>query len=704
MNKHMNGNSTHSKIKTKLRQQAEDQALQETAQPSATCDTLSPEETSRMIHELQVNQLELEMQNEELRRVQIELDRSRARYFDLYDLAPVGYCTLTEQGVFLEANRTACILLGVNRNALIGQRISQFIHQEDQDTYYLHKKELVGMGSLQSFELRMVRSDTTVFSVDMMALVDQEPEGVSVHRITLRDITQQKLMEDALRYRLAIEELIARISTRFVGISEEEIDGQIEEAIREIAQFAKVKRARVVLNSEDGKKCFKVYEWSSDNTKDIKREVEGQSVHNGPWLLSRLKTGKAIIIPSVDDLPEEARQEREIWKRLFVNSFVAIPLVRGKTIFGYLGLDGEQPGKSWQEEDIRLLRLIGEILINVLQLQEVKKKKGLLQAQLKKQYSLDNVVGKHEKMEHLFRLVHKVAPENTTVMLYGETGVGKERIARAIHQLSPRSAAPMYAINCAAIPDHLLESELFGYERGAFTGAHSTKKGILEEASGSTLFFDEIGDLNRPLQAKILRMLQEREIQRLGGKNRIRVDVRVISATHQDLVKMIADGSFREDLYYRLNTFPIIIPPLRERRADIPLLVNHFLQKYKKETEPRAKKMSSQALQTLLAYPWPGNVRELESVIERAVILAEGEMINQEDLLQEILHTAINQPASCAIDIPDRGLNLKELEKYLLARALEKSGGIIAQAARLLGLSYRTMQYRMIKFGLTCTK
>ena len=511
-------------------------------------------------------------------------------------------------------------------------------------------------------------------------------------------------MEEALRYRLTIEELIARISTRFVGISEEEIDGQIEEAIREIAQFAKVKRARVVLNSEDGKKCFKVYEWSSDNTKDIKREVEGQSVHNGPWLLSRLKTGKAIIIPSVDDLPEEARKEKEIWKRLSVRSFLAIPLARGKTIFGYLGLDGEQPGKIWQEEDIRLLRLIGEILINVLQLQEVKKKKKLLQAQLKKQYSLDNVVGKHGKMEQLFRLVHKVAPENTTVMLYGETGVGKEQIARAIHQLSPRSAAPMYAINCAAIPDHLLESELFGYERGAFTGAHSTKKGILEEASGSTLFFDEIGDLNRPLQAKILRMLQEREIQRLGGKNRIRVDVRVISATHQDLVKMIADGSFREDLYYRLNTFPIIIPPLRERRADIPLLVNHFLQKYKKETEPRAKKMSSQALQTLLVYPWPGNVRELESVIERAVILAEGEMINQEDLPQEILHTATNQPACSAIDIPDSGLNLEQLEKYLLTRALEKSGGVIAQAARLLGLSYRTMQYRMIKFGLTCTK
>jgi transcriptional regulator with GAF, ATPase, and Fis domain len=444
-----------------------------------------------------------------------------------------------------------------------------------------------------------------------------------------------------------------------------------------------------------------VYEWSSDKSKNIKKGIEGQSVKTAPWLVSRLKMGKAIIVPSIDDLPKQARREKEFWKRLSVRSFVAIPLVRGRTILGYFGFDGEQPGKIWKEEDIRLLRLVGEMLVNILQLQDVRKKKMLLQAQLAKQFSLNNIVGKHGKMEELFRLVHKVAPGNTTVMIYGETGVGKEQIARAIHQLSPRSAAPMYAINCAAIPEHLLESELFGYEQGAFTGAHARKKGILEEASGSTLFLDEVGDLSRPLQAKILRMLQEREIQRLGGTNRIRVDLRVISATHQDLTKMMTNGSFREDLYYRLNTFPIIVPPLRERTTDIPLLVNHFLKKYKKEGQSQAKKISIHALESLLVYPWPGNVRELESVIERAVILAEGEMIHQEDLPQEVLHTLTSHPASRIIDLPDDGLNIEELEKYLLARALEKSGGVIARAARLLGLTYRTFQYRMIKFGLT---
>jgi transcriptional regulator with GAF, ATPase, and Fis domain len=547
----------------------------------------------------------------------------------------------------------------------------------------------------------MVKNDTTVFYVDMIVLVDQEPDGVSVHRIMLRDITQRKLIEESLFYRLTIEELVTRISTRFVGIQEQEIDIQIEEAIREVAEFVGAKRARVVLASEDGKRFLKIYEWSTDGSKNLKNEIEGQSIKTAPWLFARLKNGKTIIISSVDDLPKEAWREKSIWKRLSVGSFVAIPLMRGRSTLGYFGFDGEQPGKVWREEDIRLLRLIGEILINVLQLQEVKKKKKLLQAQLKKQYSLNNVVGKHGKMEELFRLVHKVAPENTTVMIYGETGVGKERIARAIHQLSPRSAAPMYAINCAAIPDQLLESELFGYERGAFTGAHIRKKGILEEASGSTLFFDEIGDLSRSLQAKILRMLQEREIQRLGGTNRIPVDIRIISATHQDLTKMIDNGSFREDLYYRLNTFPIIIPPLRERKTDIPLLVSHFLQKHKKECQLRAKKISGHALQSLLDYPWPGNVRELESVIERAVILAEGEMINEEDLPPEILHKVTNQAASSAIDVPDGGLNLEELEKYLLTRALEKSGGVVAKAARLLGLTYRTFQYRMIKFGLT---
>ena len=327
----------------------------------------------------------------------------------------------------------------------------------------------------------------------------------------------------------------------------------------------------------------------------------------------------------------------------------------------------------------------------------------LLRSQLKQQYSIESMIGRHGSMQEVFRLIDKVAPADTTVLVYGESGAGKEMVAKAIHQLSRRASRPMHAINCAAIPETLLESELFGYEKGAFTGAYARKKGLVEEASGSTLFLDEIGDLGLQLQGKILRLLQERQIQRLGGTDAIRVDVRIISATHRDLAKMIADGSFRDDLYYRLNTFPIVVPPLRERVTDIPLFVQSFIEKFHHLGNGKVKRLSPAVMERLLAYPWPGNVRQLESAIERAVILAEGDTIEEDHLPAEITTVRSGpsgQNVRAEMDIPEGGLDLEDVEKRLLARAMERSGGVIAKAARLLGLTYRTMQYRLDKHGI----
>ena len=343
-----------------------------------------------------------------------------------------------------------------------------------------------------------------------------------------------------------------------------------------------------------------------------------------------------------------------------------------------------------------LLVIVERALEQVRLLQENK----LLHSQLKQCYSLENMVGQHGKMQEVFRLVEKVAPSNTTVLIYGESGTGKELVARAIHQHSLRSSLLMQAINCAAIPENLLESELFGYEKGAFTGAYARKKGLVEQASGSTLFLDEIGDLSLLLQGKILRVLQEQEIQRLGGNETIQVDVRVVSATHRDLEKMMAESKFREDLYYRLNTFPIVIPPLKERETDIPLLVNHFLKKFQTLREGRVKRVSLTAMSRLLSYHWPGNVRQLESALERAIILADGDVIEESHLPHEVLHPLCGSNSYGGIDLPDTGLNLEELEKHLLTRAMEKSDQVIAKAARLLGLTYRTLQYRLEKYQL----
>jgi two-component system, NtrC family, response regulator PilR len=325
-----------------------------------------------------------------------------------------------------------------------------------------------------------------------------------------------------------------------------------------------------------------------------------------------------------------------------------------------------------------------------------------LHSQLKQDFSIDNMIGRHGVMQEVFRLVRKVAPTDTTVLIYGESGTGKEMIAKAIHQLSRRTSFSMHAINCAAIPEALLESELFGYEKGAFTGAYATKKGLVEQASGSTLFLDEIGDMDLPLQGKILRLLQERQVQRLGASRTIHVDVRIISATHRDLANMMSLGTFRDDLYYRLNTFPIRVPPLRERAADIPLFIDEYIKKFRSLGSGNVRQVSREAMERLLAYTWPGNVRQLESAIERAVILADGEVIHERHLPVEIMD-GHSRPSHSGekIDITGEGLNLEEVEKRLLIEALEKSGGVIAKAARLLGLTYRTLQYRLGKHHIS---
>jgi two-component system, NtrC family, response regulator PilR len=263
----------------------------------------------------------------------------------------------------------------------------------------------------------------------------------------------------------------------------------------------------------------------------------------------------------------------------------------------------------------------------------------MLKDQLFDKFQLDNIVGDHGKMHALFSLVRKVAPASTTVLIYGESGTGKELFAKSIHYNSPRKEKPFFAMNCAAIPENLLESELFGYEKGAFTGAVTRHTGLFEQANRSTLFLDEIGDLTLPMQAKILRALQEKEIRRIGGKETLKLDVRIIAATNKKLEEEMAKGRFREDLYYRLNVIAFTIPPLREKRTDIPILVEHFLKKLNEENGSR-RTICNDALQALIAHPWPGNVRQLESVMERAYIMCENDQISLEHLPEEVKHQA----------------------------------------------------------------
>jgi DNA-binding NtrC family response regulator len=321
-----------------------------------------------------------------------------------------------------------------------------------------------------------------------------------------------------------------------------------------------------------------------------------------------------------------------------------------------------------------------------------------LREQLGYRYEFDNIIGRSEPMQEIFSTIERVAPTRATVLLAGESGVGKDLIARAIHYHSPRRDRPLVKINCTALPENLMESELFGYEKGAFTGAQTSKPGKFEHADTGTVFLDEIGDVPAPIQVKLLRILQEREFERLGSNVTRHIDVRVIAATNQDLRAALEQGTFREDLYYRLNVVPMNIPPLRERKQDIPFLAEHFVRKLGPDTGGRVEGITDEAMAKLVAYHWPGNVRELENVIERSLVMCSGLTLDADDIKVETAprpHSQNHEPSF----LPE-GLTLDQYEQEIIREALKRADGNKSQAARLLGLTRNALRYRLAQMGL----
>ena len=338
-----------------------------------------------------------------------------------------------------------------------------------------------------------------------------------------------------------------------------------------------------------------------------------------------------------------------------------------------------------------------QVVHKALEMRALRDENRQLKEQLGRRYEFDSIIGRSEPMQEIFAAIERVAPTRATVLLAGESGVGKDLIARAIHFHSPRRDRPLVKINCSALPENLMESELFGYEKGAFTGAQTSKPGKFEQADTGTVFLDEIGDVPAAIQVKLLRILQEREFERLGSNVTRHIDVRVIAATNQDLRAALEQGTFREDLYYRLNVVPLNIPSLRERKQDIPFLANHFVRKLAPDTGCRVESITEAGMEKLMAYHWPGNVRELENVIERSLVMCSGTELDAADIRLESAPRPRAQ--NDAAFVPD-GMTLDEYEQEIIREALRRAAGNKSQAARLLGLTRNALRYRLTQMGM----
>ena len=421
-----------------------------------------------------------------------------------------------------------------------------------------------------------------------------------------------------------------------------------------------------------------------------------------------VESGEPIIIPHINKNNDYMDKMDQVGRKKEDRSYICVPVKQGVKCLGTLGAGRIFTDNSDLDDDLRILTIIASLIARAAELRKrASEEKRLLtlennrlQQQLKEKFRPDNMIGNSQNMQEVFSLINQVTKSDATVLIRGESGTGKELVARAIHYNSLRAAKPFIRVNCAALPESVIESELFGHEKGSFTGAVATRKGRFEMADGGTMFLDEIGELSQMTQIKLLRVLQEREIERVGSMNTIKINVRVITATNRNLEEEIKKGTFREDLYYRLNVFPIHLPPLRQRQTDILLLADYFVEKYGSKNGKNIKRISSTAIDLFQSYHWPGNVRELENVIERAALLSTDDVIHAYHLPPS-LQSAESSNTSLHSTLEEA---LESLERELIKDALKSARGNRASAARSLGISERIMGLRVEKYGIPCEK
>lgn len=533
--------------------------------------------------------------------------------------------------------------------------------------------------------------------------------------ININDISYEKAIELRIEKQLKLDKLLFVMSSTFINLPADEIDKQINWGIEQICRFLNIERGCLFQVDKDNEKAYVSHIWSIDGV-EMKYDEAMRSLYFSferfPWLSELYLRGESYSFDGLEKLPAEAEKDKEVLVKNGTVSGFNIPLFSGGVYLGALSFGSVSLGRAWTDDLIRSLQPIGEVFANALlrkrseeklkkAFTEIKKLRDQMEAErnyLRKEiemgHTFRDITGQSEKLQSVLRKVKQVATTDTTVLIFGETGTGKELIARAIHDASLRKDRPLIKVDCTTLPANLIESELFGHEKGAFSGAHQKREGRFELANNGTLFLDEIGELPLDLQGKLLRVIQDREFERLGSSKTIKVDVRIIAATNRDLEEECRIGNFRQDLFYRLNVFPIEVPPLRERKEDIPILINRFVQTFSKKFRKIIQRIPVDVIMELENYHWPGNIRELENVMERSVIHSTGRTLLLPDKL------------SCATGITPRSETIKSLadiERDHIIDTLRRTGGRVSGpkgAALMLKLHPETLRYRMKKLDI----
>jgi len=639
------------------------------------------------------------------------LTNSDKNFRALYDSAPYMFASVDTETAFIkDCNLALCNSLGRSKDDIVGKVVFDIYHPDCHHSVRQCFQSFKESGEVREKEFQLLGKNDSVIDVSINASAIRDGKGqIRMAGLILRDITESKRTSAELRRRADNQVLLVELSTALLRTRPEEISNRLSNDLETVGARYDVDSISMWWFAENRVNLNCTHRWERVPSSTLPTQ---QNIDDYPWYMDCLRTGQPLVVNDVDEMPAEAAVEQTALRHFGSKSVLAIPFMVDERLEGISFYSMRRERRPWSDQNIAEFKLISQNLANAYarcqateEIEQLKNKllaeNIYLREEVRAAHSFSEIIGDDAELRRCLQAVEKVAPTEVTVLILGETGTGKELIARALHNLSDRRDGPMVSVNCPALPADLIESELFGHEKGAFTGAQSQRKGRFEVASGGTLFLDELGELPLKLQSKLLRVLQTGEFERLGGTETLHADVRLIAATNRNLAEAVDKSEFRADLYYRISTFPIHLPALRDRKEDISMLAEHFVHKHAKRLHKEVTAISAAMLGELEEYSWPGNIRELESIIERALISSTSPAILK-------LSGPLKLPPGASPKSTDsssgQGIDLATVNRSHILTVLEQTNWMISGrngAASVLGMPPSTLRSKMKRLKIS---